>query len=260
MKIIASSKKIFMSILLLCICAPISLAADSFSYSSSRDHFSILLPGEWVQMPQSVIDEAMQLMKQQAADPTKMMPEYFSGFQKDAETYFHYPYMLMQRLDNSDGVSIEEVKKSIQQYGDGTVNEVNENFDILNNITLNNAPYIYQEKNAVLINMISEVQGIGKVKSLSAMMLGKEGIIQLHFYSLESEYLNDLPFFSSILDSFNYEDGYEYKEPQSFWERVAMKVIIGAIIGGVLALVGLLVRRNKKSTTPDIKDTEIVNN
>ncbi|WEK56079.1 MAG: hypothetical protein P0Y55_08535 [Candidatus Cohnella colombiensis] len=259
---LALSKKIIVFICVLFICTPLSISADSLSYSSSRDHFSISLPDGWIQMPQSVIDEAMQFMKQQATDPMKI-PQYFAGFQREAETYFQYPYILMQRLDNSDGVSIEEVKKTFRQYGDDTLKKLDENLDIIKNATLDDSPFIYQEKNAVLFNMITDVQGIGKVKSLSAMMLGKNGIISLHFYSLENEYLNDLPYFSSILDSFNYEDGYEYQEPQSFWEQVATKAVIGAIIGGVFALFGVIVKRNKKAaiaTSKDTKDSVIENN
>ena len=98
-----------------------------------------------------------------------------------------------------------------------------------------------------------DVANVGKEKGLMAMFLGKSGITQLYFYSVKSEYSENLSTFNQIIDSFGYEQGYEYNEEEakkndspSIFEGVAEKGIIGAITGGLIALIFGLFSRSKK--------------
>jgi len=93
------------------------------------------------------------------------------------------------------------------------------------------------------MNIEMDVVNVGKVKGLMVMFLGKQGITQLNFYSVESEYSANLSTFNQIIDSFKYEQGFEYNEeeakkndPSSIFDGAIEKGVIGGIIGGIMAL------------------------
>jgi len=126
--------------------------------------------------------------------------------------YFEYPYILIQNhktntpaykqieKDLAGSEMIGEFEKTLREYE-----------NLLSNASAKN-PYLDKVRNMVFMNTEADVYGIGKVKSLTTICLGRERAIRIFFYSPESEYLQNLPIFMSILDSFNYDQGYEYSE------------------------------------------------
>jgi len=109
--------------------------------------------------------------------------------------------------------------------------------------------------------MQADVANIGKINGLIAMFLGKQGITQLYFYAVSSEYSLWLPVFNSMIDSFRYDTAYAYNpveavknDSPSLFENVAIEGLSGAVIGGIIGLLAVLIgwglRKKKSKDTP----------
>lgn len=191
---------------------------------------------------------------QQIADQTdSQFIDYVIGFQLDDVSDFSYPYILVQehKIDTPSHSQIMTIFESEELSGYAN-EKIDEYSELITNASIQD-PFMDKQRNIIFMNLEIDVQDIGKVKGLMAMFLGRESITQLNFYTVESEYSENLSTFNQIIDSFKYDQGYEYNEEEakindssSIFEGVIEKGVIGGIFGGLVALALWLFLKLKK--------------
>ncbi len=243
-------KKSIIVILFYFFLLPITASAENLNYTNQQNHYSFTLPSNWVEIPKSTIDEVMQ----QAANMTSgQFINYSAGFQlQNAET-FQYPYILVQEHEVNTP-SYGQIAKTFEsdKFSESVDKKIDEYSELITNASFQD-PFIDKDRNIIFMNLEMNVANVGEVKGLMAMFLGKNGITQLNFYSVKSKYSENLQTFNQIVDSFRYEQGYEYDKEKakkndspSIFEGAAEKGIIGFITGGLIALFFELFVRSKK--------------
>lgn len=231
-------KKILYTILFCFFLLPTMANTESLDYTNQQYHYSFTLPSGWVEIPKSTIDDLFRQLADQAGG---QFIDYAAGFQlEDAQFHFQYPYILVQEHEiNTPSYSLITQVFESDKFSEDVDKEIDKYSELLTIATLQD-PFVDKERNIIFMNLEMDVANVGKVKSLSAMFLGKSGITQINFYSVKSEYSENLSTFNQIIDSFSYEQGYEYNE------EAAEKGIIGAITGGLIALIFGLFSKSKK--------------
>ncbi len=247
-------KKFLVAIIFCFFLLPTTINAKSINYINQQYNYSFTVPSGWVEIPKSTIDEVMQ----QFADITGgQVIDYITGFQLENTEIFQHPYILVQQheINTPSYNKINQILKSDKVFE--TVNkEINKYSELMTNIDFQE-PFIDREKNIIFLNMETNVIGVGEVKGLMAMFLGKNGITQLNFISVKSEYSENLSTFSQVIDSFKYKQGYEYNKEEakkndspSVFKGAIEKGVGGFIAGGFFALVfglfSILTKKEKK--------------
>lgn len=221
-----------------------NFALAQSQYSDSVDHYSFTLPNEWEEIPKSVIDQYIDEVVRQTQGQRM---EYAAGFQLAKKDYFQYPYILIQEHDvNTPSYSQLEGAFNDNDYQSSVQQKTAEYSELLTNAKLEK-PFVDKERNIIFMNIQIDVANVGKINGLIAMFLGKQGITQLTFYAVSNEYSRWLPVFNSIIDSFQYETAYAYdpvkavkNDSPSLFEGVAEKGLTGAITGGIIGLLAVL--------------------
>jgi uncharacterized membrane-anchored protein len=223
---------------------PVSkISATEFTYSNTTEHYSIELPNGWVQIPQNTINQAVQVLIKTATTNNIVVPEYTAGFQPEAKNYFQYPYLLIQKLKGT-GISPNELAEVFKNTT--ALENLTKKLSITSNTKIEN-PYLDIKRNALVYTMTTDYQGIGTIKNLNVLILGKVGVTQLLFYSPESQYSMNLPLFNSIFESFKFNEGFEYI-PKSKSAINSVGWIVAGILGGACVL--LLRKRKLRDVLP----------
>jgi hypothetical protein len=219
-------KKITLLLISIYLLTPLTHAE---TYTNYNDFYSLEIPGDWISISSSRIDEIEESIGLDSVD-------YVAGYEnKD----YGIPYILVQQHDVG-GASLKGIANEFE-----SVSELGE-------------PYIDLETNAVTLEF--EIDNGGQViKGLSVMLPGKHTITQLNFYSLDFEYSSDMKIYRDIINSFQYEGdrGYVDGSKTSTGEAAVggglagMSVyLVGAVI---LGIVGLLTRKKEKVIKPEGK-------
>src|SRR3989344_1083448 len=250
-----------MALLIVSVAVAFSLANSVFAqsqYSSPINHYSFTFPSGWEEIPKSVIDQYTDEVVRQTQGERV---EYAAGFQLAEKDYFQYPYILVKEHDiNTPSYSEIERTFNDSDYESMVQEKTAEYSELLTNATLEK-PFVDKEQDIIFMNIQLDVTGVGKVSGLTAIFLGKQGITQVNFYAISSEYSRWLPVFNSIIDSFKFDAAYAYdpaeavkNDSSSLFEGVAEKGLSGAIIGGIIGLVVALtgwgLRKKKGKDAP----------
>jgi hypothetical protein len=240
-------RKILITIFFCFFLLPLTTNAESLNYVNQQNHYSFTLPDNWIEMPKSTIDEVMQQVIDQTGE---QFIDYNTGFQLEDTQPFQYPYILVQEHEVS-APSYSQISKTFEsdKFFESVTKKIDEYFELMSNASLQN-PFVDKERGIIFMNVEMDVVNIGKAKGLTAMFLGKESITQLNFYSVKSKYSENLLIFNQIIDSFRYEQGYEYDEEEakkndspSIFNGAIEKGIIGGIMGLFMVLImGLFLR------------------
>lgn len=235
---------------------PARSSAGDNAYYNSANHYTLTVPDGWEEIPKAIIDKAVSNAMSQSSDKSDFV-DFDTGFHLKNKDYFEYPYILIKNheintppynqieKDLAGNEILDEFEKTNREYE-----------NLLSNASVKK-PYLDKVRNMVFMNMEAGVQGVGKVKNLITICLGRERAIRIFFYSPESEYLQNLPIFMSILDSFKYDQGYEYSESKagnnyskSIWDGALRKGIIGLILGALFSILlgsrAIIKSRSKK--------------
>ncbi len=231
-------------------------SARDYTYYNSVNHYTLTVPDGWEEIPKAIIDKAVSNAMSQASDKSDFV-DFDTGFHLKNKDYFEYPYILIKNHEINTP-SYNQIEKDLA--GSETLDEflkTNRGYgNLLSNASEEN-PCLDKARNMVLWNAEADVQGIGKIKLLTTICLGRERAIRIFFYSPESEYLQNLPIFISILDSFKYDQGYEYSESKAennyskgIWDGVLRKGTIGLILGVLFSILlgsrAIIKSRSKK--------------
>lgn len=229
------------------------LPASALSTERHTDpslHYGFEVPEGWVRIPDDVLSEAVASLVEQTGIRQRL--DYRAAFQLESEYYFTYPYLMIQHhaVDSatirqissamSSALSSQAAREDLQKLADA---------GIARGVSMGE-PVVDPERRIVLQSIESEVEGVGPIKALSVMAPGRDGMVQLHFYSEAEDYNKYLPVFSSVVDTLEFEPGHSYswtaavaKSPGT--SRLLQRALIGALMGALVALWAL--RRRQKN-------------
>jgi hypothetical protein len=221
--------------------------AQAGPYHDPVHHYSLTFPADWKVVSAKWLEMVNAIPRQRLPKSTI---HYERGFQPANQGDAGYPYILVQiHPQNMSQYTYEDLERSLAQDFRGQVKKVEDAFaDIglkseLGRITLERA------RNRYLIPTESRVAIVGKIRGLSAGMIGSEGIVLLHFYAPAAEYDKYLPTFRAMVDSFHYDPGYAFvpRAPNVIlhtpfdWQGTLGGCLLGAILvgGGVAICYGI---------------------
>ncbi len=239
------------------------------TFHSEKYGYQLDVPSDWKSIPDEVIKQYVAAIQKQSSD-VKLI--YDAGFQlESAEHWFTYPYILVQvmpyetfGLDRQ--MNQDEFPNFIQSVTGMDLSKVTKDHmsdevqGLLGNIQTRqiqldseNQRYSWQ------VNM--EAQGVGTVRGMVSGFFGREAIIQVTCYTLESDWDQFEPARKQITDSFRFDDAKAYspqlaaEHQSSFWKRAFSGSFSGALIGGVVgAIVAALAAVNKKKSAKNAED------
>jgi len=206
---------------------------EGFVYSNTESHYSFLVPSGWIEIPKPIIDKRMHKVADIIGDKYDFV-DFSEGFQLNNSSYFKYPYFLVNKyIVDIPYYNYEKVAA------------------MLNN------PVIDSGRNLVFEEFENSMTDNLKLKGLTVMFLGEKIITKFSFYSLESEYQEFLPIFNEIINSFKYNQGYEYsieKANQNLHRSSSIAGLVGGLKG--VLLIGLIYLLIKKFTKPKKAKTQ----
>jgi hypothetical protein len=237
--------------------------AQAEPYRDEARHFTLTLPADWVVMSADRVEKINEFTQQRM--PNAQL-HYDTGFQPRGKSAGSFPYILVQSLrQRMSGATYEDVEKALAKDFKSEVKKVKDAFaDLMADAAVGQLT-LERSGNRFLMPLEINATGIGKVRGLSAGMIGSEGIVMLHGYVPDAEYQQYLPAFRALIDSFHYDEGYTFV-PQSptkdvhpgTWDSTWRGLfdhragwigggVNGAIVGGLIGLfVGCVIALLKK--------------
>jgi len=244
--------------LLACICSFI-FSAQLFGQEIKKefrtsDGFSIFLTNNWKEIPKDILEESAKAY----AEATKMDRQYYDyGFQlTSSQNWLQYPYILIQvkksgRIPDSQLKKYKTLETDMQK---GLQEAEKKSVGLLSDSKLGET--YYDSENHILFTLIKmNVQSIGTVVGLTAVKLTEEGFIQFSGYAIESVADKYISFFKDAVRQIKLQDHLVYKPRLTDsvpiissidWSKVGEKALIGAIIGGLMSAIALMIRKIKK--------------
>lgn len=241
-----------MSIFLICFVSFSFCPVAAFEYKDNTFHYKLQIPEGWVKMNQSALSNINKTAS--TADGTG--PKFIMGFLKGKGSQTVYPtYMLMEH--DVARISFQKLAErfagksvNLNQKMPSLIEELNKKMPNMVKESLLSEPIIDKERKIIIIPSTQHIDSVGSIKSLTVLCLGNPGLVTLYLYSLEREYPVDFPVFSSIIESFAFEAGYEATETKLFdspsGTSVLIRYVLGAAFGvGIYWLIIYLIRRRR---------------
>jgi hypothetical protein len=235
----------------------IALAISSIAYGEvkiQKNGYTVSIPDGWIEIPRDVLVQSEKAISDML--PNVERPHYECGFQlKSKENWLDYPYVLIE-LKNVGRIPKSELKKIDGFSMQETFDSRKKNYDnIISNIKA--GEMIYDNENKIIwLGFETTVQDIGPIANIGAMILTEKGFIQAGAYSKKDEYAAYESVLRLIVKSVTPSPELAYKPKWSDnlpvaitgidWGKVAARALIGAVTGGIIALIAVLFRRKKK--------------
>lgn len=179
--------------------------ADSFS--SIQYHFSFTVPMGWKEIPKMKIDERMRQLSN--ATGSKFI-NYIAGFQESEIQDFGYPNMLLQYHD------LQGYKMTwddfIKNFGNANLSSgINDSGykSFIDNFN-STSPLIDSTKKIIIYNSEATVTGVGVLRSVVFLHLGKNGIVQINITIPKNNYNKYSSDIITIVDTLKFDYGYIY--------------------------------------------------
>jgi hypothetical protein len=223
-----------LGVLLLCAGAG---AAESYD-NAALGYFFTLPPG-WVQIPDEIIAQASATATKLANQPIR----YEAGFQRQANRWLAYPYLLIQQHVGTDASSEQIAQAASDPHGFDKAKEALAKTGLLQGGGFGQ-PTVDSRRRYVFVPLSMTLQGVGELRGTMAFRPAKDGLLQLNFYAPATEYEDDRLEFDTILDSLHFRPGRDYVA-HNFFGNLRLTPILLFAAGG--ALVGLLIGIARRS-------------
>jgi hypothetical protein len=189
---------------ILCLLATTAYAQPPARYENPTLHYSVSIPDGWEEVPRDVLDEVAGLVEQETGITQQ---RYEAGFQKAADQWFAYPYVIIQhhRVGNA---TFEDLAKAFNAMPVSKVLDRLKEQDVVSNMQLSGAT-IDTDRGLILLPVSMEVAEIGPVRGLSAFKRGREGLVQLSFYARADEFSRYRATIATLLSSLTFAQGYD---------------------------------------------------
>lgn len=189
--------------------------AQAGQYSSSEYHYQLTIPDKWMEIPKNILNETKQKVVSDSNN-TKNEIIFDSAFQKNNQivqtSYFSYPYAVVQILNTG-----QPSEDGLREMAGSNSNYSESDHSILTTQTLN-------------------IPAVGEVIMMQKAFAGKEGAVVINYYCLKNNLSNDQRYFEEIVNSFKYDNGFEYQDKtnKSSQGDVAAKTMSWIIIIGII--------------------------
>jgi len=221
-----------------------------FEYKNEEKGYSFQLPDNWIEIPKSTIDK---YTEEVFKNINVKKIEFKGGFQLKENNYFEYPYILIQEY-SIETKSYQEIEKVfLSEKFEKGMKKAQESISSEIKDSKLDKPIIDKNNNRVYMGIEIEGKDGKKVKGIAVLFIGQKNIIQMNLYSNESEFNNWYPVFESIINSFEFKDGFKYDEAKtnksSF--KLSNSLVITITIISILSLISLtliivkLVKKNQ---------------
>jgi hypothetical protein len=240
--------------ILVIVFGPLTSVSLAEWHSDSGLHYGFSVPEGWMEIPKLILDETFGPVAKRLGVKA---PNFETGFQVRSEHYLRYPYVLVQHLP-SDSATIRQIASGLSDLDNTKAVKTLRNSEVFHDLSFAK-PTVDKFRKMILYMTEINVQGSGLVKVLNVVVPGRSGSVLLLFYSLDDDYVQHLPSFQFIIDSFKFEEGHEYnwaaaatKSWSFIWKGAGEKAIIGAVTGAIVGIcvvpIVLLKRRGSRSS------------
>lgn len=222
-------------------------------YADKVDHYAFTMPNEWEEIPEDVL---AQLTEESKSALEEERLNFVRGFQlRETESYFELPYILISEyaFDSNSYKYFEQqllsddFKREVETVADRI-----SNFDVSSTVE---TPKVNRERGLITFNFKTGVDGSKELDGFSAIFVGKDKFTQFTMYVLSNESKEWMAVFDSIVETFEYDEGYGFQYPiteeqettvRNIWPNIIKYtlVIITALL--LFALIVRIVQKNKK--------------
>jgi hypothetical protein len=221
-------------------------SAQEVRYSNLQLHYSFSLPKNWQPIPARVLSEM-------SADITKEIggkdPRYEAGYQRNSVEGITYPYLLIKNR-STETTAFKEITDVLEHAKFASTGSLKDNSLYSDTKVGQYRPDV--KRQLVTLPLSSNVTGLGPVRCLLVLKPGRDGFAQLMFYDRESDFETSSKEFDAMLDSFRFDEGYEYKgkvEENGWGTFLARQFVMGLLVVGILWLVRFVRGRFKREET-----------
>lgn len=224
------------------------------TYSDPALHYSLELPANWVAMRADDIQTINAIVRQRGLGQSI---QYTTGFRPKGSAAGSYPYILLEtRPQKTGGDSYEQIEQALTKDLPGGVKQVGGAWaDAIKNTSVGGA-VMDRASNRMVIRLTTEVEKVGKVQAMSVYQLGSEGIVVLHCYALDQDFVKRLPEFEKINDALHFDEGYTFKPAAGAMRSILTTTLIGAVVGGVVGSAAWLIRKLRVPKKVNQKEPE----
>ena len=214
----------------------------------TQNGFTVVLSDDWVEIPKEVLDNLSAAMARMSTAPVQ---KYDYGYQlASATNWAQYPYILVQvkedgRVRESELASYTKMTSDMDE---GMKKAQKSMGGLLSDSRLGET--IYDDKNHVLFTtMEMNVHEIGTVVGMTSVKLTEKGTIQFMGYTLEKDAGVYVPFYKKAAIDLRLPEDLAYKPRASDsgfdWSHVGRSAIIGAVVGGMVGLVRMFIKKKQ---------------
>ena len=225
------------------------VGAQGTRHVDSAHHFEAEIPEGWYPIQQALVDAVDRDFDQRLGSQKNF--RYVSGFSMSEEGLISFPYVLFQITEGkmnrtSEAALVKALNaKSLETEAEGILNE--NLSDLMADADL--GPVNWDEAaKRVIMPLSAEINGIGPVRGIAVGKVSSEALVQINCYSLASQFDAAMPAFQQWIDSLRIEEGYEWRPGSEVdWTSVGVNALIGAVVGALIGLGIVAVRRFRRS-------------
>ena len=216
------------------------------------DNFAIHLPIGWEEIPKEILEQYSKSIRQETKNFREVVYDY--GYQLSSSDYWlQYPYIVVQvkrtgRIPSGEFKNMDKIEIAMEEG----IDQVENSQSIMSNVQLDKPSYD-SELHILWILLETKVEGIGKVKGLSGLLLTEAGAIQISCYSLSSGFDEYVPLFEKIIRNCEIDESIKYRSRMLDSIPMLNKIDFGKVIGRIIgfAIVSSIITyfiRRKRST------------
>ena len=232
-------------------------AALAETYHSDTWGYSLELPPDWVQIPDSVLQLWTEML---LSDSAAGRIAYDVAFQPEsARDWFAYPYVLVRvvtyaSLGLADQLHEDDFPRCVRgitetDYAKAAEETLSEQtLSALRELAASEA-HLDRERRRYWYSTFFTIEGVGEVKELCVGYFGREAIVQVAFYARRDEWERCAAHRLSILDSFRFDpdkacsEAYAAAHPGWAHRSPALRSILIATAFGACICVAYGVKR-----------------
>jgi hypothetical protein len=175
---------------------------------NKSEHYSLSYPQAWDEISQELV-QAQTRTANQMMGMSGPKIDFVAGFKPITLTLPGFPYVLVQR----HALGSPSHQQILNAMNDGTFGKAMNNAIEKVGPALSGGsfdkPVLDKERNILSFTLELNAQGV-QAKALCALCLGKNGVAQINCYSRADQFENMLPVFTRIIQSVEFEPGFEY--------------------------------------------------
>jgi hypothetical protein len=170
-------------------------------YHSEEGHFSFIIPEGWAEFSKDDLSEFSKTMNQLPGSKVELA----SGFYNIAKrsTYILFQIKQNGRLSESNFQKMVS-SGAVKQIAQDRI-KIFQDF-----VELKSNEVIYDNKKHILYMKVGMLTDTAKVSGVSATILSNYGKVMMVFCSLQEDSSASLNYFNQIIDSFKFDEGYQY--------------------------------------------------